>query len=268
MQALLSAPITEKIHYELQQKAAQLIKAGIEPHVAVILVGADPASVSFVSIKQEQAKRDGIILSLYHLEEDATVPEIRQALEFLATDDEVQGIVLQLPLPEGITEAQVDELIQCIPPAKDVDVLRADTGAATDMRSPMVEAVTGLLVQYQLSVAGQKVVIVGKGRLVGQPLEAYFRSVGVDVQLVDEHTEDILKITSQADILITGTGEPDLITYQWVKEGATVINCSGDVHVDSVEQVAGALSPAKGGIGPLTVAYLLQNVLKAADHAY
>ena len=136
---------------------------------------------------------------------------------------------------------------------------------------PMIGAVVSLLDHYAISLADKKIVIVGKGRLVGEPLSTYFKAAGLDVESVDETTERILDVTKTADILITGTGEKDLITYQWVKEGAVVVDCAQDLHRDSVEQVASAVTPEIGGVGPLTVNWLLTNLITAAelqeDHA-
>ncbi|HSI21232.1 MAG TPA: bifunctional 5,10-methylenetetrahydrofolate dehydrogenase/5,10-methenyltetrahydrofolate cyclohydrolase [Verrucomicrobiae bacterium] len=279
MTELSSKPFIDQIHARHRERAATLIDGGIEPHLAVVLVGENPESVKYVATKEKRAKEDGIIFSLYHLEESATVEEIEQSIRFLAMDPEVHGIVLQLPLPPSISSVNAQRLIQLIPAEKDVDGLRGDWQSLTytsariaDVQKlqslplpPMVLAVVSLLDHYHIDPMGKRVVMVGNGKLVGQPLTAFFQALGIDAVAVDEHTEKILDITKSADILITGTGEPDLVTYLWVKEGATVIDCSGDVHTDSVSQIAGALSPATGGIGPLTVAWLLHNVLNAAE---
>lgn len=279
MQSLKSQPITDRLHHSIKERAAALIDRGIDPQVAVVMVGTDPESATYVSIKEKRAKEDGIILSLYHLAADAPFVEIEQTLQFLATDPDMHGIVLQLPLPKRFTASEVDRLIALIPPSKDVDGLAggwkrrsyASAHTATlqeyqaDPLPPMVLAVLSLLDHYQVPLEGKRIVLVGNGRLVGAPLHAFFQLLGLSDQVVDEHTENILAITKEADILITGTGERGLVTYQWVKEGATVIDCSGDIHTGSVEQVAGALSPAQGGIGPLTVAWLLHNVINAAE---
>lgn len=281
MRELSSTPFIAELHLELKARAAALIDSGTDPHVAVVLVGENPDSVKYVAVKEKRSKEDGIILSLYHLLEAAPYEEIANTLQFLAADSDVHGIILQLPLPESITREQLDHLIEIIPIEKDVDGLRGDwesltyqspaisslAGPQRGALPPMVLAVMSLLDHYDIDAMGKQVVLVGKGRLVGKPLEHFFHKLGVQVESVDEHTENIITITKQADILITGTGEPNLVTYQWVKEGAVVIDCSGDVHVDSVGQVAEALSPAQGGVGPLTVVWLLNNVLNAAQEA-
>ncbi len=281
MRELSSTPFIDKLHLALKNRAAALIDAGISPHIAVILVGEDPESIRYVATKEERAKEDGIIVSLYHVPENTPFEELVNTLQFLAADSEVHGILVQLPLPKRFSTDQLDALLAIIPAEKDVDGLKGDweflsyaptalSRLAAYQRGPlppMVLAVMSLLDHYHVDLTGQKIVIVGKGRLVGQPLESYFRKLSLDVIAVDEETPDILSITKEADVLITGTGETDLITYQWVKEGATVIDCARDVHTDSVSQIAGALSPAKGGIGPLTVAWLLNNALNSAEES-
>jgi methylenetetrahydrofolate dehydrogenase (NADP+)/methenyltetrahydrofolate cyclohydrolase len=278
MQSLLSTTLVKELHEHTKLAVAKLVDAGIDPHLAVVLVGEEPASVKYVSIKDRVAKELGVIVSLYHLEDDTSVDKIAETLTFLSADPEVHGIILQLPLPGHISQEQVDTLLQTIAPEKDVDGLRGDwkklTYSGTSIQAlltpqswalpPMVSSVLSLLDNYNISVTDKKVVLVGRGRLVGQPLEEYLSKLGVDVKAVDEETVGILDIAKEADILIVAAGQPDLVTYQWVKDGAVVVDCNQDVHVDSVSQIASALAPAVGGVGPLTVAWLLHNTVQAA----
>ncbi|MCC2632108.1 MAG: methylenetetrahydrofolate dehydrogenase (NADP+)/methenyltetrahydrofolate cyclohydrolase, partial [Patescibacteria group bacterium] len=220
----------------------------------------------------------GIILSLYHIEAGAPAEEIEKTVAFLSEDPEIHGVLLQLPLPDVYDKKETDRLIALISDEKDVDALngswkKADWRAktVTDFREissfflpPMVCSVFSLLDYYDIESDEGPLVTVGKGRLVGQPILEYAKKLGIDASSVDEETPDILSVTKIAKVLVTGTGEPDLVTYQWVSEGATVIDCSGDVHFDSVSQVAANLSPAKGGVGPLTTVWLLHNVVRAA----
>lgn len=281
MQELSSKSVVASLHTDIRSRTAALIDNGIDPHLAVILIGEDPQSLTYVEMKEARAKEDGIILSLYHLDETVDYEEVVRTVGFLGEDPEVHGIIIQLPLPSRFSKGQLESLIACIPASKDVDGLRGAWEAlqytATSIKAlsapqaaplpPMVLAVMSLLDHYKVGVQGKRIVIVGKGRLVGAPLTRFFHKLGLNVEAVDDETDNIIATTKEADILITGTGEPDLVTYQWVKEGATVIDCSGDVHADSVGQIAGGLSPAKGGIGPLTTAWLLHNVVNAAAGA-
>lgn len=274
MYTLESKPIISRINADTNS----LAKSGEEPHLAVVLIGEDPQSLRYVELKTKRAKELGILLSTYHLPLGTQYADIEQSVVFLAEDPEVHGIILQLPLPEFITPEQTDNLMKLIPLAKDVDGLRGDWAPAGrppqtiaellehagPSLPPMVCGVLSLLDEYHVGLEHKNIILVGAGRLVGRPLERYFKQLGLQPVVVTEETDHILDITRQADILITGTGQPDLITYQWVKEGAVVVNCSGDVHEDSVSQVASALSPSNGGIGPLTVAWLLHNVARRA----
>jgi methylenetetrahydrofolate dehydrogenase (NADP+)/methenyltetrahydrofolate cyclohydrolase len=282
MQVLESKPIVEQLYATARRLTATCIENKVEPHLAVVLVGEDPESVHFATLKQKAAKENGVILSLYHIKEKDGGQAVEDVLHFLAKDPDIHGIILQLPLPESM-QSETDRLLSLIPLEKDVDALNgqwekpvrqwlkehleaglADLYTLPTSVSPMVLAVHSLLTYYKIPFQGKKVVTVGMGKLVGQPVSHWYRLLGCQVEMVDENTEKIFSITSEADILVTGTGEPNLVTYQWIKEGATVINAARDVHVDSVGQVAGALSPETGGVGPLTVAWLIWNTVQAA----
>ena len=274
MQTLLSTSIVSRINAETKLLAG----SGPEPHLAVVLIGEDPQSLRYVELKTKRAKELGILLSTYHLPSVTPFAEIELSVSFLAKDPEVQGIIIQLPLPETITAEQTACLLELIPVTKDVDGLRDDwivndasPKTVVDLMAytgnplpPMVCGVISLFDEYGIDTENKKIVIVGDGRLVGKPLARYFMQIGLDVTVVSIETDHILEITRQADILISGTGQSDLITYQWVKEGVVIINCASDVHEDSVFQVASAATPAVGGIGPLTVAWLLHNVARRA----
>jgi len=278
MQNLASQPIVAQLHAKIKTLAAECIDRGVDPLLAVVLVGSNPASLTYVQMKEKAALELGIILSIYHIEETAPFSEIEATIHFLAQDPEVHGLIVQLPLPDAFPTAQVDALLAGIPSSKDVDGLSGEWKNAhlpepnlaaflhphAPLLPPMIGSVISLLDYYQYPPKNKEVVLVGNGRLVGQPLAYYLQSQKIAVDVVDEETPKILEHTQKADILITGTGEKDLITYQWVKEGVVVINTSGDVHVESVSQVAEALSPTIGGVGPLTVAWLLYNTVAAA----
>ena len=278
MQTLLSKPIVDTLFAKIKAEVHQMIMNGYDPQLGVVLVGEDPDSVKYVEIKSRKAKEVGIILSLYHLEEDASPEIVQESVDFLNNDEDMSGIIVQLPLPNQFNSTQTDKLIQSIDTRKDVDGLNGawqkETGLPVTLEGlmaytglalpPMVSAVVSLLDYYSIDPKGKKIVLVGGGRLVGGPLKHYFSSLKYDVQVVDENTEKILDITQQADILISGTGQKDLITYQWVKPGAVVIDCAADVHMDSVSQVAGAVAPPIGGIGPLTVGWLLHNTMQVS----
>ena len=282
MQTLISKPIVSQIEQATKKMVVKMVDEGLDPQLAVILVGNRPDSLTYVDMKTRKAKEMGIILSLYHLGENSSYEEIAETIQFLNEDTDIHSVIIQLPLPSHISQEQTNQLLNLVSKEKDVDGLRGDwqtikawptslaglLGGRELFLPPMVCSVLALLSYYQISLSGQKIVLVGKGRLVGQPLLSFMQSLGLDVTAVDEETSDILTITTSADILICGTGEPDLITYQWIKEGAVVIDCAKDVHFDSVSQLASSISPAIGGIGPLTVSWLLNNAAQAAHNSW
>lgn len=282
MKLMESKQLGASLHLATKQEAARLVDHGFAPHLAVVLVGEDEASLRYIDIKSKRGKEDGVTVSIYHLEADTPKEEVHKTVEFLAGDSDVHGIIVQLPLPESWSKEELDALILKIPVHKDVDGLNGDWKEQpfagygrksldkpfSSFLPPMVAAVGLLMEQYDVDLAGKKIVVVGRGKLVGQPVATFFEKLGHDVTTVDEHTEDILSITTQADVLIVGTGVPNLITYQWVKPGAIVMDCSEDVHRDSVDQLAAMVAPSRGGLGPLTVAWLLRNVVAAAAQQF
>jgi methylenetetrahydrofolate dehydrogenase (NADP+)/methenyltetrahydrofolate cyclohydrolase len=281
METMLSKPITERIDASTARLATRLLERGLDPQLAIVLVGEDPASIRYVDIKSRRAKELRIDLSVYHFSADSTATEIEESVRFLATDPDVDGLIIQLPLPETYKE-MTDRLLSLVPSAKDVDglaggwVVGVTAASARTLEAflrsdttvpPMIAGVLSLLDQYKIELEAAKIVIVGSGRLVGAPLLAYMLGLGLDVQAVTEETDHILDITTQADVLICGTGVVNLVTYQWIKEGAVVIDCAADVH-PSVSERASALAPSKGGIGPLTVAWLLHNVVRTVERSF
>lgn len=279
MKELISAPISANLFEEIRHQAGLLRdETNQHAHLAVILVGNHPDSLRYIETKTKRGKEAGIEVSLYHLEEGVSQEEITHTLDFLSSDQEVHGIIVQLPLPGKRSHEELAEIFTHIAAAKDVDGLRGEwqqqnyTGLSEEEMDaagplflpPMVAAICLMLSHYQIDPKGKKTVIVGNGVLVGRPLNSYFSKLGYDVQVVTRSTDHILDIAKQADILVGGAGSKDLITYQWVKEGAVVLDCAQDVHRQSVDQLASAVAPAIGGLGPLTVSWLLHNTLRAA----
>lgn len=280
MKILESKEIISDIDLRTKNMAAEMVDAGVNFHLALVIVGDDLESLKYVHLKSKKGKELGLMVSVYHLEEKSSFEEVKETLRFLSGDEDTTGIVLQLPLPKKFTDKQRQELLNEIVPSKDVDVLGKNWESYTiqdiedsiDCKDcgvncllpPIFLAVYSLLKHYGVELKDQKIVMVGNGPLVGVPVNGLFNKIGLNCEVVDKDTNDIFKITKGADILITGTGQKDLVTYQWISEGATVVNCSGDVHFDSVSQIAEAVSPTIGGIGPLTVSWLLNNVVRLA----
>lgn len=284
------AAIAAGIREALTRQVEDMIIGGLLPHLAVILVGDNPASASYVRGKQKAGQETGIKVVIHRIEADfdprQTERRIRDRIDLLNADSDVHGIILQLPLPDDVDG---DSLIDRIDPLKDVDGLHPiNQGRILLGRERFLPAtphgVQQLLVRSGVDPAGKHVVIVGRSRLVGMPLAAMLaqkrQGANATVTLCHTNTVDLPSITREADILVAATGRPNTITADMVHNGATVIDVGvnrvddstrkrgyrlvGDVDFDAVSQVASAITPVPGGVGPMTVAMLLNNVTRAA----
>jgi methylenetetrahydrofolate dehydrogenase (NADP+)/methenyltetrahydrofolate cyclohydrolase len=246
------------------------------PGLATVLVGDDPASQVYVSSKLKLSEEVGL-RSIHHgLPAETTEAELLTVLDDLAADDAVDGILVQLPLPKGHDQNAV---IARIPAAKDVDGLTpASAGLLAQGRPGLVpctpQGIMELLRSAGTEVEGAEAVIVGRSILVGRPLAALLTNANATVTVAHSRTADLAPVASRADILIAAAGRPGLITAEMVKPGATVIDVGtnrtddglvGDVDFEGVAEVAGAITPVPGGVGPMTIAMLLHNTLEAAQ---
>lgn len=253
----------------LLNKVKQLRKHGITPKLAAILVGDDPASKMYVNIKQKVAERIGVSLQLIELKQ-STAQRLLHLIKELNTDNSVCGIMVQLPLPGKLNEPNTEDLIlNAITPEKDVDGLRQDSL----YRPAVVKAVL-----YSIEVAQRlgfalknikkaKICVVGASGTVGMGVVRVLGEMMVRVVKTDVKTKNLKAKTQKAEILITATGVPDLIRGDMVKPGTVVIDVgapNGDVDFESVKNVASFITPVPGGIGPVTVISLMENVVEAA----
>ena len=278
------------IKAELAQRVVELKKQGIHPGLGTLLVGDDPASRSYVAGKHRDCAEVGIESIRVDLPATASEQDVRDAIEALNADPLVTGYIVQLPLPKGIDENAMLELID---PAKDADglhptnlgrlVLTVDPSASTGRPAPLPCTPAGIveiLRRYDIPLSGQHVVVVGRGLTVGRPLGLLLTRKGIDatVTLTHSRTRDLEAEVRRADIVIAAVGVPGLIKAEWVKSGAAVLDVGitrvvdeetgkarlkGDVD-PAVAEVAGFLSPVPGGVGPMTRALLVQNVVDAA----
>ncbi len=245
------------------------------PRLDVVLVGDDPASQVYVRRKTEAAGRVGIRGKTHRLPSGASQADVEGAIEDLNADDDVHGILLQLPLPDALSKAR---LLDRIDPAKDVDCFHPhNLGLMLVDRIPMppptAQAVLTLLDHEDVPLKGAETVIVNHSNLIGKPLAALLINRDATVAVCNKDTKDLGEHTRRADVLISGTGVPGLITKDLVKPGAVVIDVgfartaegrlTGDVDQEAVAEVAGAITPVPGGVGPVTVAMLLRNVATA-----
>ncbi|MDY7541412.1 MULTISPECIES: bifunctional methylenetetrahydrofolate dehydrogenase/methenyltetrahydrofolate cyclohydrolase [unclassified Cryobacterium] len=274
---------------ELIARVAELRAHGIVPGLGTLLVGDDPGSRSYVAGKHRDCAEVGIESIRIDLPASATTADVRAAIKDLNSSREVTGYIIQLPLPVGNNENAMLELID---PAKDADGLhptnlgRLVLGIEGKLSSPLPCTPAGiveLLRRYEVPIVGRKVVVIGRGLTVGRPLGLLFTRKGLDatVTLTHSRTVDLPEEVRRADIVVAAVGVPHLVQADWIKPGAAVLDVgitrqvdpvtgkgalTGDVHPD-VAEVAGYLSPNPRGVGPMTRAMLLGNVVKAAERA-
>ena len=274
---------------ELRERVVALRAQGVVPGLATLLVGDDPGSRLYVAGKHKDCAEVGIESLRIDLPGSATSADVRAAIKDLNSSREVTGYIIQLPLPVGHNENAMLELID---PAKDADGLhptnlgRLVLAIEGNLRSPLPCTPAGiveLLRRYDVPIVGQKVVVVGRGLTVGRPLGLLFTRKGLDatVTLTHSRTVDLAGEVHRADIVVAAVGVPHLIQADWVKPGAAVLDVGitrasgenggksrllGDVHPD-VAGVAGYLSPNPRGVGPMTRAMLVSNVVKAAEQS-
>ena len=268
----VAAEVRARVADEVREFEAE---HGRAPGLATVLVGEDPASRVYVGNKIKACEEAGI-RSIHHgLAEETGEDELRELVTELGDDDSVDGILVQMPLPDGI---DADQVIEAIPAAKDVDGLTATSaGLLAQGRPGLVpctpQGVMELLRAAGTTVEGAEAVIVGRSMLVGRPLAALLTNASATVTICHSRTRDLGEVCRRADILVAAVGSPRLVRGDWVKPGATVIDVginrsgeglTGDVDFDEAAKVAGAITPVPGGVGPMTIAMLLGNTLAAA----
>ncbi|MFL5931472.1 MAG: bifunctional 5,10-methylenetetrahydrofolate dehydrogenase/5,10-methenyltetrahydrofolate cyclohydrolase [Gaiellaceae bacterium] len=262
--------LAERIRAEVAEEVKELGEVGL----TTILVGDDPASDIYIRRKQEAAKQVGILARDYRLAEDTTEEELLELIAQLNADDDVDGILVQLPLP-----AQIDEqrAIEAVDPAKDVDGFHpVNAGRLSLGLGGLVAGTpTGILTlldEYDVPLEGAHAVVVGRSNIVGKPVALLLLARNATVTICHSRTADLAAETGRADVLVVAVGQAGLITPEMVKRGATVVDVGmnrteeglrGDVD-PAVAEVAGLMTPVPGGVGPMTIASLLRNTVEAA----
>ncbi|MBA3758118.1 bifunctional 5,10-methylenetetrahydrofolate dehydrogenase/5,10-methenyltetrahydrofolate cyclohydrolase [Candidatus Saccharibacteria bacterium] len=234
----------------------------IFPKLAIVLCNDDPVINTYIRLKKKYGAEIQIDVDVY----DISQQEIAKNLQSLNADESVHGIIVQLPL---IDTSETDEIVNMVSPDKDVDALGAK--AQFEPATPM--AIQWLLAGYNVDLQGKKVLLVGRGKLVGAPLEKILTQSGVDVIVADRDTETLSQLSKNSDVIITATGSPAIIYSDMVKQGAVVVDAGvasedgktvGDVAPDVYDRDDITITPTKGGVGPLTVSALFENVIRAA----
>ena len=266
----------KKVKEDVANEVALLKEKGIKPSLAVIIVGDDPASRTYVNNKKKDCEQVGIISEEYAMSADTTQDELLAQIKCLNQRSDINGILCQLPLPKGLDEGQV---IEAISPTKDVDAFNAaNVGKIMigdyDFLPCTPAGVMELLEQNNIEVGGKKCVVIGRSNIVGKPMAMLLLHKNGTVTICHSRTKDLAAVTREADILVAAVGKAKFVTADMVKEGAVVIDVGinrdengkmcGDVDFESVEPKASAITPVPGGVGPMTRAMLLKNTLKAA----
>lgn len=269
--------ISQEIKEELKIKVAQLKEQGIEGCLAVIQVGADPASSVYVRNKKRACAYIGIESRSYELSDETTEQELLSLIGKLNEDPAVNGILVQLPVPPQIDE---NKIIQAIDPAKDVDGFHPQNVGALVSGLPGYVSCTPagviqLLKRSGISIEGKNCVMVGRSNIVGKPMSLLLLRENGTVTVCHSRTQDIKEITKQADILVVAIGKPKFVDESYIKEGAVVIDVGihrdennklcGDVDFEKVAPHTSAITPVPGGVGPMTIAMLMYNCVSSVE---
>lgn len=256
-------------------------KYGVNPGLAVIIVGSNPASQVYVRNKNKACEELGIYSEVVEMPETTTKQELIAKIDELNLDRRIHGILVQLPLPAQIAKDEA-EILNRIDPAKDVDGFHpVNVGRLVTGEDGLVPCTPAgcirMLELADIPLDGKRAVVIGRSNIVGKPMLHLLLGKNATVTICHSHTENLVEITREADVLVAAIGKPNFVTADMVKPGATVIDVGinriapkklvGDVDFAAVKEVAGAITPVPGGVGLLTVAMLMQNVVKAAETA-
>jgi methylenetetrahydrofolate dehydrogenase (NADP+)/methenyltetrahydrofolate cyclohydrolase len=263
------------LRQELADEIAALVAAGHRPPcLAVVLVGDNPASISYIKGKRRACERAGMASREHDLPATATQEEVVALVESLNRDAGVDGILVQLPLPKGIDSAAV---IEAIDPAKDVDGLTTHNAGRLMAGLPGLRPCTPLgilavLDRHRIPLEGRHAVVIGRSILVGKPVALLLLERNATVTMCHSRTRDLAAVVREADVLVAAAGSPLLVMGGWIRPGAAVVDLGvnlvdgvqvGDVDFDAALGVAGLLTPSRGGVGPMTITLLLRNTLEA-----
>ncbi|MCR5283373.1 MAG: bifunctional methylenetetrahydrofolate dehydrogenase/methenyltetrahydrofolate cyclohydrolase FolD [Lachnospiraceae bacterium] len=271
MQIIDGKAISQQIKDEVRDKVAALKEQGKEVALAVILVGNDPASTVYVGNKKKACAYTGIRSESFELPEETTQEELLSLIEDLNNRADIQGILVQLPLPKHIDEKAV---INAISPDKDVDGFHPQSVGRLTIGEPGFLSCTPagiiqLLKRSNIEMEGKHCVVIGRSNIVGKPMALLMLRENATVTICHSRTKDLKEITRQADILIAAVGKPKMIDRSYLKEGAVVIDVGihrmedkklcGDVDFEDVKDLCSAITPVPGGVGPMTIAMLMKN---------
>ena len=274
MSTILDGKKTAEKHLEILRE--RILESGLYPRLATVIVGNDPASQMYVRMKHRACEQVGIGSVGIELPADATTRTVVDRVRALNRDEDIDGILVQLPLPEKV---DANRVIGAISPDKDVDGYHPENMGHLFLGRPRFTPCTPtgimtLLAEYQIPVAGTRAVIAGRSIDVGRPMAALLLNADATVMICHSRTTNIAEELKRADILISAVGKPHFITAEMVKPGAVVIDVGinqlegklvGDVDFESVKEIASAITPVPGGVGPMTIATLMENTFRSAQ---
>ncbi|MDU7517677.1 MAG: bifunctional methylenetetrahydrofolate dehydrogenase/methenyltetrahydrofolate cyclohydrolase FolD [Staphylococcus aureus] len=264
----------------LQDQVEALKEKGFTPKLSVILVGNDGASQSYVRSKKKAAEKIGMISEIVHLEETATEEEVLNELNRLNNDDSVSGILVQVPLPKQVSEQKI---LEAINPEKDVDGFHPiNIGKLYIDEQTFVPCtplgIMEILKHADIDLEGKNAVVIGRSHIVGQPVSKLLLQKNASVTILHSRSKDMASYLKDADVIVSAVGKPGLVTKDVVKEGAVIIDVGntpdengklkGDVDYDAVKEIAGAITPVPGGVGPLTITMVLNKSMFYALQSY
>lgn len=276
MELLNGKKLAQKLQQEMTQEVTELKEKGLQPGLAVVLVGEDPASQVYVRNKERAANNIGMYSVVYRLPETTSEADLITKIEELNHDDKVHGILVQLPLPKHINE---DLVLDTIDPAKDVDGFHPmNLGSLFAGKPTMIPCTpAGIMELIKLSgldLAGKNAVIIGRSNIVGKPMAHLLLQANATVTICHSKTKDLPKVAKQADVLVVAIGRANFVTADFVKEGAVVIDVginrdennklTGDVKFDEVAPLTSYITPVPGGVGPMTITMLMRQTIDAA----
>lgn len=274
--------IARRVRAEVKAEAATLAQKGVVPGLAVVLAGDDPASAIYVRNKERAAARCGIVSRTIRLPAEVSASQLAEEIAELNDDPTVHGILVQLPLPPGISADETQDLLDSVDPDKDVDGFHpVNLGRLVAGQDGFVACTPSgcmrMLAETGIELKGKRAVVIGRSTIVGKPMALLLLQAHATVTVCHSRTADLKARVREADIVIAAVGRPEMVRGDWLKPGAVVIDVGinrredgslcGDVAFGEAIEVAQAVSPVPGGVGPMTIAFLLKNVCAAARRA-
>jgi methylenetetrahydrofolate dehydrogenase (NADP+)/methenyltetrahydrofolate cyclohydrolase len=270
--------LSKIVRAELAERVVALKAKGITPRLDVVVAAQDPASVAYVNMKKKWAAAAGMIGEQFEIDENTTQQELIDIIGNLNSNPEVHGVLLQHPLPKHLDE---DAALLALGAEKDADgITPASLGRLTaglpGFRCATPLGITKILDHYNIDVTGKRALVIGRSHILGKPMALMLLERNATVTIAHSKTLDLADRCREADILVAAVGRAEMVKGDWIKPGATVIDAGynkvegrkgdvGDVHVESAVEIAGAITPVPGGVGPMTVASLLSNAVTAAE---